>query len=148
MAKTGEPINVHPGYRFTVAIDGVERAAFLECKMPSLQVETFDLKEGGLVNYVHRLPVRVNAGSVTLKHGVTRDHALLKWYIDVLNGAIKDAMRKVTVTIYGVDHKMVERWIFDNAYPVKWSGPQLKSSEAALAIEELEIAHHGFTVET
>jgi phage tail-like protein len=57
-------------------------------------------------------------------------------------------MRKVTVTIYGVDHKMVERWIFDNAYPVKWSGPQLKSSEAALAIEELEIAHHGFTVET
>lgn len=148
MPQTGQPIDAHPSFRFTVQIDNVTRAAFLECKLPNLQVETFDLKEGGQNTYIHKLPVRVNAGTVTLRHGITKDHTLLNWYVDVLEGRITDATRSVTVKIYGVDHKPISTWTFQNAYPVKWTGPALKTSENIIAVEELEFAHHGFSVET
>jgi phage tail-like protein len=35
------------------------------------------------------------------------------------------------------------RWTLDKAFPVKWVGPSFKSDEAAVAIESLELAHHG-----
>jgi phage tail-like protein len=36
------------------------------------------------------------------------------------------------------------RWSFQNAYPVKWVGPELKADGSAVAIETIELAHNGF----
>jgi phage tail-like protein len=35
-----------------------------------------------------------------------------------------------------------------NAYPVKWTGPELKASAGAVAIESLEFAHEGLVSRT
>lgn len=140
-------IEVHPSFRFTIAIDDIQVAAFLECKLPNLQVETMDVKEGGQNEYTHKLPVRVNAGSVTLKHGITKNRELLTWYLEVLEGKIKKATRNVSVVMYDVSQKPMTKWTFEQAYPIKWNGPQLNTSGQALAIEEIEIIHHGFSVQ-
>jgi phage tail-like protein len=34
-------------------------------------------------------------------------------------------------------------WIFKNAYPVKWVGPDLKSDGNEVVVETLELAHEG-----
>ncbi|NWF69249.1 MAG: phage tail protein [Chloroflexi bacterium] len=147
MPRTGDPIEVHASFRFTVSIDKVTHAAFTECNLPSLQVETQSLNEGGQNAYAHTLPIRVKAGTVTLKHGITKDGALLKWYLQVLRGEkLKDVWRTVTITMYDSMLNAISTWTFQRAYPVKWGGPQLRSGDQALAIEELEIAHHGFEV--
>ena len=36
-------------------------------------------------------------------------------------------------------------WIFRAGIAAKWMGPELKAQEDAVAIEGLEIAHHGIT---
>lgn len=134
-------------FRFTVAVDGINFAAFTEFTLPSLQVETQDLKEGGQNTYVHKLPVRVTTGSATLRHGVANDFSLLNWYMDILKGDIKAATRQVTVTMYDVARAPLMTWTFREAYPIKWSGPSLKTDGSNVGIEELEFVHHGFDLD-
>lgn len=152
MARTGEPIEIHSAFRFTVEIDGIAYAAFTECTLPNLEVETLEVKEGGHNEYTHKLPMRVKTGNITLRHGITKGVDLLKWYLQILQGQISDATRQVSVVMYGhlaAEQKIgpVVRWNFEKAYPVRWTGPTLKTDDAALAIEVLELAHHGFTVQ-
>jgi phage tail-like protein len=144
MAQVGQPIEVHTSFFFGIVIDGVNVAAFTECTLPSLQIETFEIKEGGQNAYAHKLPVRVNAGSITLRHGLTKNGELLNWYMQVLRGEIKAATRDISVVMYSFDRKPLMTWVFRNAYPIKWGGPSLKSGDNAVAIEEIELVHHGF----
>jgi phage tail-like protein len=146
MPRTGNPIEFHTTFRFKVLVDGINLAAFVECNLPSLQVETEDIKEGGQNAYTHRLPVRVNAGTVSLKQGITRNDQLLNWYLQVLRGDIESATRTVSVIILDSMKVPIATWTFYEAYPIKWGGLMLKSSDQAVAIEELELAHHGFEV--
>jgi len=139
-------LEFHSGFRFTVAIDKVNYAAFSEFRLPSLQVETMDIKEGGQNQYIHKLPVRVNVGTASLKQGITRDFTLLNWYLQVLKGDMAGASRQVTVVMFDVRRIPLIVWNFRDAYPVKWSGPSLKSDTSAVAIEEIEFVHHGFEV--
>jgi phage tail-like protein len=37
----------------------------------------------------------------------------------------------------------VKRWNLIRAFPVKWTGPDLKATGSEVAIETLEIAHEG-----
>lgn len=142
----GNLFEFHSGFRFTVAIDGINYAAFSEFRLPSLQVETMDIKEGGQNQYVHKLPVRVNVGTAALKQGITRDFTLLNWYLQILKGDMVGAARQVTVVMFDVRRIPLIIWNFRDAYPVKWSGPSLKSDTSAVAIEEIEFVHHGFEV--
>lgn len=134
--------------RFMVVVDQINYAAFTECRLPSLDVEMSDIREGGQNTYTHRLPTRVNTGTVTLRHGIMRGDALIKWYFQVLTGDIASATRQVTVEMYDPMGTVVMSWNFRNAYPIKWSGPTLKSGESQILIQELEFVHHGFSVET
>jgi phage tail-like protein len=136
----------HDSFRFSVTISDITYATFEEFTLPSFQVETMEIKEGGQNTYTHKLPVRVTVGTATLRHGITRDMKLLNWYMDIVKGNIKDAKRHITVTMFDTDRKPILSWGFRDAYPIKWSGPRLKADEHAVAIEEIEFVHHGFEV--
>jgi phage tail-like protein len=140
-------MNPSSGFRFAVSLDGVNMAAFTEFRLPSLSVQTADIQEGGQNTYVHKLPVRVNVGPATLRHGISKDLTLLKWYLQVLKGDMQNATRQVTVVMYDVARIPVATWTFREAIPVKWSGPTMKTDDNGIAIEEIEFIHHGFEVE-
>lgn len=142
----GRVLEGYTSYRFRITVDGITLGAFTECALPSLQVETLDIKEGGQNTFSHKLPVRVNAGSLTLKHGLTSGKQLLDWYLQVLDGDMENAVRDVTITMLDETGATLMNWTFYNAYPIKWGGPQLKADNSAVAIEELELVHHGFEV--
>jgi phage tail-like protein len=141
-----DPFEFHSTFRFEVYVEDILSATFTECTLPTLQVETLDIKEGGQNEYIHRLPVRVNAGTVKLRHGFTSGNVLLSWYLQVLTGDISSAIRQVSVVLNDVTGEQVALWNFRDAYPIKWSGPTLKADSHDVAIEELELAHHGFVV--
>src|SRR5688572_25869982 len=146
MPPVGQLLEVNLAYRFTVVINEISYAAFTECNLPSLQVETFEIKEGGQNTFIHKLPVRVNAGTVSFKHGITRTSELLNWYMQVLNGDVASAIRDVSVVVYDETRIPLFVFTFKKAYPIKWSGPSLRAGDSAVAIEELELAHHGFEI--
>ncbi len=146
MPIPGTLLELHDSSRFEVRIDGVTYATFAECTLPSLQLETEDVKEGGQNTYIHRLPVRVSVGTVTFRHGITESADLLNWYLQILNGDVENATRQVAVILNDITGAEVVTWGFRDAYPIKWSGPTLKAGDSAIAIEEIELVHHGFEV--
>lgn len=140
MAPTGGRIEAHAAFRFAVELGGGEEAIFTECTLPSLEVDVHEQKEGGYNKGVHLLPGPVKAGRITLKRGLTKSSALLKWYGDVASGKAQNAERNVSVVMYDSQLNEVMRLDFVRAYPVKWSGPTFRTSESTIAIETLELA--------
>ncbi|MBE2267731.1 MAG: phage tail protein [Anaerolinea sp.] len=139
--------NAYNGFRFRVVIEGMYNLVFTEFRLPTLQVDTERIQEGGQNSYIHQLPVRVNVGTVTLRHGLSRDISLLNWYLDIMKGDLEKAYRQVSVTLVDSTSVPLVSWNFRNAYPIKWSGPSLKSDSSEIAIEEIEFVYHGFEVE-
>lgn len=123
-------------FRFMVAIDGQAKAAFTECTLPSIEVEVQELREGGLNTYIHQLPGRRKAARISLKNGIAKSE-LLDWYIESL---VQPVSRKsFTITLLDSQRKPVVTWTMEQAYPVKWSGPTLKSDDNTIAIQTLEL---------
>lgn len=140
------PTDYFQSFYYVVAVDNVKYGAFADCTLPSLSVRTTEIIEGGQNSYVHKLPVAVDVGTVSFKRGLTRSSMFLTWYLQVLNGNISDATRQVAVIMYDSQTQPIVTFNFRNAYPIKWRGPSLKSDASAIAIEEVELAHHGFDI--
>ena len=52
----------------------------------------------------------------------------------------------MTISLLGPGTKLVRSWVFMNAYPVKWTGPNLNANSNSVAVEQLEIVHNGLRV--
>jgi phage tail-like protein len=130
-------------HRFLVEVDGVPLAAFTECTLPAIEWDVEDLKEGGLNVFVHQLPGQRKSARISLKNGVGKS-SLMEWYMDAMTEKI--VRKPVTVTLLDSLHNPVLAWQIENAYPVKWSGPSLKSDTNAIAIQTLDLACGEITI--
>jgi phage tail-like protein len=126
--------------RFKVELPGLSIGRFQECTGISVEVETKEYMEGGANDYVHKLPTRVKYPNIVLKRGITHEEALLKWFFE---SRFTPQRRDMTISLMGPGTKLVRAWAFLNAYPVKWSGPNLNASSNQVATETLEIVHNG-----
>lgn len=144
-ARSRDP---YVGLHFWVEIDGLEIAEFGECSSPTVETEIFEYTEGGLNTYTHKFPVRTKYGNLTLKRGIDEGQDLYRWYSQsILHG--KTAKRKnVALKLYTSDRRLVKVYHMVRAFPVKWTGPDMKADAGATAVETLEFAHEGFTITT
>ena len=53
----------HASFRYVVNIDGVNVGAFTECTLPTLELDTQVIKEGGQNYFVHELPGQIGRAS-------------------------------------------------------------------------------------
>ena len=108
-------------------------------------VETY--REGGLNDYEHKLagPTRYSSNLI-LKHGLTDIEALWSWHQDVTQGKIT----RKNGTIYLLDRQRLPTmwWDFTGAYPVKWTGPDLRAESNTVAVETVELVHKGLSKPT
>ena len=143
MAETGKRLQINAAFRFVVDLDGERQAAFTECTLPSIEWEMEEIKEGGLNLYTHMLPGRRKGARVSLKNGVCKSE-LLNWYIEAIGKAA--ARKPLTITLLDSLRNPVMVWQLQEAYPVKWTGPQLKADDNAIAIQSLELACGDITI--
>jgi phage tail-like protein len=130
-------------FKFWVQIDGINVAGFTECSAITIETEVFEYQEGGLNTFSHKLPVRAKYGNITLKHGLDPGEDMQKWYMDCMDGA-PGKRKNVAIIIYKQHaDEVAKRYELVNAYPVKWTGADLRADTAAGAIETLELAHDG-----
>ena len=127
----------NPAFRFVVDVDGEAQAAFTDCTLPAIEWEIEEIKEGGLNTFTHQLPGRRKGAKVTLKNGVGSS-SLIDWYIETMSESFQ--RKPLTITLLNAQLETVMTWHVTDAYPVKWTGPQLKSSENSIAIQTLEFA--------
>jgi len=125
-------------FRFLVAIDGQTIGAFTECTLPTVEWQVEEIKEGGVNTSIHQLPGPRKRTTVTLKNGVGFAEEMMDWYLKAMSE--KFQRRKVTITLLGPSYETFMEWHIENAFPVKWSGPQLKTDTNTVAIQSLELA--------
>lgn len=123
-------------FRFVVDVDGERQAAFTECTLPSLEWDIEELKEGGLNTYVHQLPGRLKAAKVSLKNGVGKS-SMLDWYIEAIGKTV--SRKSITITLLDAKRKSLMVWNIKDAYPIKWAGPQLNTTQNTIAIQTLDL---------
>lgn len=135
-------MDVYANCRFYVEINQKKEAAFIEMSGLQVELDVFRYEEGGNNSFVHALPGRAKVGNITLKKGLTASNEFLKWCMSITNR--QNDRRHISVIMYDIKGTELQRWNFDNAFPVKWSGPQLTADGKSVAIETLELAHDGF----
>jgi phage tail-like protein len=129
-------------YVFTVDIEGIEAGRFRQVGGLGIETEVIEFREGGNNEVVHKLPGATKWPNLVLKRGFTGDRALLDWAMT--NFATGNVLRKtVTVTMLDQAGTAIARWTLTDAWPAKWTGPELDASKNEVAIETLEIAHTG-----
>jgi phage tail-like protein len=127
--------------RFYVEINDTFQAVFTEVGGLQVELDVFEYEEGGQNDVPHRLPGRAKMSNLTLKRGMTRSNEFCRWCLDVAAGKL--TRYNVSVVMIDTQKKTVATWKFENAYPVKWVGPQFVADGAAAAVETLELAHTG-----
>lgn len=148
--RTGQRVDPFATFKFHVEIGDIKEAAFNECSGLEVSTEIMEYQEGGLNEYTHKLPGRTKYSNVTLKRGFAISNELYKWYQEMEQNLLTGtsiSRQQVNITLYSTaDQKAVMNWTLNDAFPVKWVGPAFKAGEAAVAIETLELAHHGITL--
>ena len=134
---------------FLVEVDGVEIGRFMEVSGLELTIGVEEVSEGGENSYVHKLPGRMSWPNLVLKRGITQNDALLTWLNKSSGEQFAANGNKLTrstaaITLIGPSGQRLRAWNFDGAFPVKWTGPKFAVATDDMAVEELEIAHHGF----
>lgn len=145
------------GFRFLVVLDPavaylppaqallvpiVAVGAFQECRGLAGDLEVLAYAEGGRNDFVHQLPVRHTWGRISLRRGLVRDQALWGWYQAGLTGSL-GARRDGCIVAMNEMGLPAMAWPFYGGLAAKWTGPEFSALAGAVALEGLEIAHHG-----
>lgn len=149
--KTGNIVDPFATFKFHVEMGNIIEAAFTDCSSLEMYTVPEPYEEGGLNEYVHKFPNRTQYSNVTLKRGFALSNELFSWYKEMEEKMLAGKrfnFRDITIILYSREQLGIPmRWTLNKAFPVKWVGPMFKSDEAAVAVETLEFAHHGITVD-
>ncbi len=133
-------------FKFQVELESIIEGLFTECAGLSVEREVETHKEGGVNQFEHKLPGRLKYGNITLKRGMTLSNALWAWFdtnTQDTQNFFKVKRCNVLIKQLDLTGTPVKLWHLEQAYPVKWTGPDFKSDANQVAIETLEITHHG-----
>ena len=133
----------YQAFNFAVEIEGLLVGGFSEVSGLDSDVEVEEYREGGVNDFVHKLPVRTSYSNLVLSHGLTSVDTLWNWYYNTSQGAI--LRRNGTLMLLDSRQVPVMWWSFRNALPVRWNGPSFNATGDAVAIESVELVHQGLT---
>lgn len=138
---TATIMNPYLSFRFRIEIDGITAANASEVTGLQIETVTEPYEEGGVNDFIHQLPKRTKYQHIILKRGITDKEDLWNWYQDVITG--KFERKDGSIILMDVTGEDKWRWNFSGAYPVKWTGPELKADSTTVAFETVELVHHG-----
>lgn len=131
------------GFHFQVEVQGQVTGYFTEVSGLGSEHETIEHKvvnDKG-VEVVMKIPGRLKWENIVLKRGITSDMQIWTWRKQVEDGKVDDARSDGSVTMFDQGLNPVARWEFKRGWPVKVTGPSVKSDSNELGIEELTLAH-------
>jgi len=115
---------------------------FNTCEGLGLEVVIEQREEGGNNGFVWQLPTRIKYSNIKLSRPVGKYSAqLTAWLCSFATGGERHT---AVITAMTTDGDAVATWKLDRVIPVRWSGPSLNPDTPKVAIETVELAHHGF----
>ena len=132
---------------FVVQLDDVNLGAFNSCEGLGAEVVIEQREEGGNNGFVWQLPTRIKYPNIKLTRPLTKDtEKVAKWFALTVGGGRSTGTGRKTGSIQAMtlDGKVIASWGLLDVVPVRWTGPSLNLDSPKVAIETIEIAHHGF----
>jgi phage tail-like protein len=136
------------------APDEIGNGGFQECTGLGIELDVQELQEGGRNDGVIRRIGRAKYQPITLKRGMFSakpgEQAFTELWGWLQQLASRDHVVRYDGTVDVLDaqgNDVVASWIFVRGLPSKISGPTLNARTGEVAIEELQIAHEGLTLE-
>ncbi|MEM8901564.1 MAG: phage tail protein [Bacteroidota bacterium] len=145
-----------PKFRFQAEFetpDGPVRAGFTEISGLDKETEIIEYREGSDKTKYKRIILGLNKSSrVTMKRGIFNDDATKKqfyqWWASTINlQTTEGAQRDVIIKLLDEEANPVIVWKLNKAIAVKMQSTDLKSDGNEVAIESLELAHEGLTIQ-
>ena len=136
-----------PGYHFKVDWGGT-RIGFSEVSGLNIEVQAIEYREGSDPDYsAIKMPGLKKYGNITLKRGIIAgDNEFFDWLNTISLNQVE--RRDLVITLLNENHEPAMVWKARNAFPVKIEGPGLNATGNEVAIEMLEVAHEGLSIES
>lgn len=152
-AKAPEDTDPYGNYHFELSIvaDGTEEkiGTFLECSGLKNACTVFEFEEGGLNHRSNKFPGQSKWENLVFRYATSSSLYMAKWRDSWLLGEFdKRTKYSGSITLKNNYGDTLQVYEFVNAWPVSWEGPSLNSGGSELAVETLEIAHDGITIQT
>lgn len=131
------------GFKYSLDIGGKVTGYFTEVSGLDIEYEPVELKvvsEKG-VPLIIQQPGRIKYSDITLKRGITSNLDIWNWRQEIEDGNVDSARVSGTITMHKEDGTPLSIWNFENGWPSKVSGPQVKSDSNEYGVEELVIVH-------
>jgi phage tail-like protein len=136
----------YKNFNFVVEIDGISIAAFCEVSGLVSETEVIEYRNGSdKTSTVRKLPGLTHYANIVLKRGVTQDNQLSLWRKAIEQGT--PDRRSGAIVLLDDERNPVRRWRFSEGWPAKFDGPDLNAKGNDVAIETIEIAHEGLTID-
>jgi phage tail-like protein len=133
------------GFHYGIEVQGVVNGYFTECSGIGSENELIEHKvvdEKGRES-IQKIPGRLKWQDITLKRGITSNMDIWDWRDQIVEGKVDDARKNGSIVMFDQAGDEVARWNFENAWPLKVSGPSMKADSNEFGIEELVITHEG-----
>jgi len=135
-----------PKFHFQVEWGG-SKIGFTEVSGLDVETEVIEYRDGASPEYVKtKMPGMQKFSNITLKRGTFQgDNEFYDWWNTVALNTIE--RRDITISLLNENHEPVVVWKVKNAWPAKVQSTDLKSDGNETAIESIEVAHEGLTIQ-
>ena len=140
--------NTYPLPKFHFSVDwGGTNIGFSEVSGLNIENKPIEYRDGVSPEYSKiKMPRMTEFGNITFKRGVFKgDNEFYQW-LDTIS-LNKVERRDLTLSLLNENHEPVVTWKIKNAFPVKVTSTDLKADGSEVAIEQLDVAHEGLTIE-
>ena len=138
-----------PKFHFAVTADNLE-GSFTEVSGLDVETELLEYRSGDMPQFSKiKMAGMQKYSNITMKRGTFKGiDSFYQWW----NSAVKSAdktqyQRLVTITLKNESGEDAVVWKATNAWPLKVQSTDLKADGNEIAIETIEIAHEGLTIE-
>jgi phage tail-like protein len=135
-----------PKFHFRVEWGGT-RIGFTEVTGLEVSTDVIEYRDGASPEYSKiKMPGMQKFGNITMKRGIFKsDNEYYNWWNTHALNTIE--RRDITISLLNESHEPVVVWKIKNAWPVKVQSTDLKGDGNEVAVETIEIAHEGLTMQ-
>ena len=135
-----------PKFHFQVEWGG-SRIGFTEVSGLDITTEVIEYRDGASPEYSKvKMPGQRKFSNISLKRGTFKsDNQFYAWFNTVSLNTIE--RRNLVISLLNENHEPVIVWKVKNAWPTKITPTDLKADGNEVAVESIELAHEGLTIQ-
>lgn len=141
-------MNDYPLVKFHFLVEwGGTKIGFTEVSGLDVETDPIEYRHGASPEFSKtKMPGMQKYSNITLKRGSFQsDNEYFEWWNTVQLNTIE--RRDITISLLNEEHEPLIVWKIKNAWPLKVQSTDLKADGNEVAIETMELAHEGLTIE-